>query len=55
MHETPVECTYDPCSCSVVGPAEGGEAYCSSFCRDATESSLEGESCACAHPQCDVP
>lgn len=57
MHEAPIECSYEPCNCSVVGPAEGGEAYCSPFCRDADRGGSENESdfCACGHPPCDEP
>jgi hypothetical protein len=55
MHEAPVECTNDPCSCSVMGPVAGGEVYCSDSCRDATEGGDESETCACGHPPCDEP
>jgi len=53
MQEAPVECSHDPCNCSVIGPVEGGEVYCSDFCRGA-EQGLESESCGCGHPQCDT-
>ena len=55
MHESGIECNYDPCNCKVSGPVETGEAYCSDFCRDAMESSLESEMCSCGHPPCDEP
>jgi hypothetical protein len=55
MHEAPVECSYEPCNCSVVGPVEGGEAYCSPFCSDASDQSLESDFCSCGHPPCDEP
>jgi len=55
MHETPVECSHEPCSCTVTGPVSGGDVYCSAFCQNSDESSLESESCGCGHPQCDVP
>jgi hypothetical protein len=54
MLETPLECNHEPCNCSVTGPVEGVEVYCSSFCRNAAEGGLESESCACGHPQCDT-
>jgi len=55
MHESPLECDHDICNCSVTGPVEGGDVYCSEFCRDADERTLESESCACGHPACDTP
>jgi hypothetical protein len=54
MHESPVECSHDLCNCSVVGSIDGGETYCSDFCRTATEDGLEAETCACGHPPCDT-
>lgn len=55
MHESPLECDHDICNCSVTGSVEGGDVYCSDYCRDADESSLESETCACGHPACDTP
>ncbi len=55
MHESPLECDHDICNCSVTGPVEGGDVYCSEFCRDADERTLESESCACGHPARDTP
>ena len=54
MHEAPVECAYEPCNCSVSGPVEGGEAYCSAFCSSADQDGVEADTCACGHPQCDI-
>ncbi|MBV8373662.1 MAG: metallothionein [Candidatus Eremiobacteraeota bacterium] len=55
MQDRGIECIYEPCSCIVIGPIASGEAYCSDFCRNAEARDLEAESCACGHPQCDVP
>jgi hypothetical protein len=55
MRELTVECSYDPCNCTVNAPVEGGETYCSDFCRDASEESLESEFCSCGDPPCDEP
>jgi hypothetical protein len=55
MHELPVECSHDLCNCSVTGSVAGGDAFCSSDCEDATQQSIESETCACGHPACDVP
>ncbi|MGB8910279.1 MAG: hypothetical protein WCC84_16150 [Candidatus Cybelea sp.] len=55
MREAPLECAHDICNCSVTGPVEGGDVYCSPYCRGADESSIESETCACGHPECDTP
>jgi hypothetical protein len=55
MHDRGIECNYDLCACVVIGSAVSGEAYCSHFCKEATQSSLEAEACACGHPPCDEP
>ena len=55
MQEIPVECTHEPCNCSVAAPVESGEAYCRDFCRNADGGELESDTCACGHPACDTP
>jgi hypothetical protein len=55
MRESALECGHDVCNCSVSGPVEGGDVYCSDYCRNAEERGLESETCACAHPECDTP
>jgi hypothetical protein len=55
MEETyEVDCTYDPCNCTVTADVATGEAYCSEFCRDA-DGTIEAETCECSHPPCDEP
>ncbi len=54
MHDRGIECSHEPCSCLVIALVGSGEAYCSDFCSSAEERSLESESCACGHPQCDA-
>jgi hypothetical protein len=55
MHEAPLECAHEPCNCSVTGPVDGADVYCSAFCRNAAAKSLESEICGCGHPECDTP
>ena len=55
MREAPLECDRDVCNCSVIGAVDGGDIYCSDFCRDADERGLESEVCGCGHPECDTP
>lgn len=55
MQERGIECNYDPCVCTVIGPVVSGEAYCSDFCREAMEDGREADVCACGHPPCDEP
>ncbi len=55
MHESPLECSHGICNCSVTGPVDGSDVYCSNFCRNADEQGIEGETCACGHPECDTP
>lgn len=52
-HEA-MECAHSLCNCRVTSPI-AGEAYCSDYCRTATEDGIESETCGCSHPQCDVP
>jgi hypothetical protein len=54
MQDHDIECAHEPCSCLVIGPVVGGEAYCSDFCSAAQAGDLESEACACGHPQCDA-
>jgi hypothetical protein len=54
MRENSIECSHELCNCTVPGTG-GGDAYCSGFCRNATEQGLESETCACGHPECDTP
>jgi hypothetical protein len=54
MQELTIECTNELCNCSVIGPVDGSEVYCSDFCSNASEESIESESCSCGHPQCDT-
>ncbi|MBV8530428.1 MAG: hypothetical protein JO104_03850 [Candidatus Eremiobacteraeota bacterium] len=54
MYEASIECTHERCNCSVIAAIDGGDAYCSGYCRTATEESVESETCACGHPQCDA-
>jgi hypothetical protein len=55
MREAPLECAHDLCNCSLVGPVDGSDVYCSNFCRSSTEAGRESETCACGHPECDTP
>jgi hypothetical protein len=50
-----VECSHELCNCMVMGPAEGGDAYCSTYCRNADDGGIESDACACGHPECDTP
>ncbi len=54
MHESSLECDHDICNCTLTGPV-GSDVYCSDFCRNAEEQSVESEACACGHPECDAP
>ncbi|MBV8724693.1 MAG: hypothetical protein JO078_01290 [Candidatus Eremiobacteraeota bacterium] len=55
MQEVPVECTHEPCNCSVAASLDGDDPYCSDFCRTADEGELQSDTCACGHPACDTP
>jgi hypothetical protein len=55
MLEAPLECGHDICNCSVTGPVNGAEVYCSDYCANADAEGLESETCACGHPECDTP
>jgi hypothetical protein len=55
MHQNSVECSHELCNCVVPGMADGADAYCTEYCRDAAEQGLESETCACGHPECDTP
>jgi hypothetical protein len=54
MREASLECAHEICNCLVTGPVEGGDVYCSNYCRT-DERSVESETCACGHPECDTP
>lgn len=55
MQERGIECNHDVCVCLVAGPVETGEAYCSDYCKNATEAGRESGACGCGHPPCDEP
>lgn len=55
MQERGIECNHDLCVCLVAGSVATGEAYCSDYCRNATEDGRESEACGCGHPPCDEP
>lgn len=50
-----VPCGNDICNCTVSAPVDGGSTYCSDYCQDVTDQSIESESCSCGHPPCDEP
>jgi hypothetical protein len=49
-----LECSHELCNCMVMGPAEG-DAYCTTYCRNADDGGIESDTCACGHPECDTP
>jgi len=55
MRELTIECSYEPCNCTVAAPLSNTEAYCSDSCSTAEEQSLESDFCSCGHPPCDEP
>lgn len=55
MQEFGLECSHEPCVCTVSAPVQTGEAYCSEFCKNAEEGGIESDVCGCGHPQCDEP
>lgn len=46
-------CAHDICRCDLMG-ASMGATYCSDYCRQMDEDSIEGEVCGCGHPPCDT-
>jgi hypothetical protein len=54
LHEA-VECSHELCNCTVMGPAMGGDAYCSNYCRSVDDGGIESDTCPCGHPECDTP
>jgi len=55
MRELGVECSYEICNCTVTSPVGTDEIFCSDICQDASESTIESETCICGHPPCDKP
>ncbi len=55
MRELTVECGNEICNCTAIAAVGGSDVYCSDFCQDATEQSVESPSCSCGHPPCDEP
>jgi hypothetical protein len=55
MTDLNVPCGNDICNCTVSAPVDGGVRYCSDYCQDVTDQSIESESCSCGHPPCDEP
>jgi hypothetical protein len=49
LQENQKRCAHRPCQCL----AEGGNRYCSAWCRDVAAGIIpEGDSCECGHEDC---
>jgi hypothetical protein len=55
MRDLNVPCGNDLCNCTISAPVGSDAAYCSDYCQDAVDQSIESETCSCGHPPCDEP
>jgi hypothetical protein len=55
MRDLNVPCVNDICNCTVTASVDDGDAFCSDYCRNTVDQSIESESCSCGHPPCDEP